>query len=103
MKIHDMKLQRIEENSMPNIMELGVAYLTPRMIMWLLCPCGCDKSVMLPIRIDGAMNPTAARMGYINAWTMGSEEPLSLSPSVWTKQHPCQSHYFITGGKVQWC
>ena len=36
-------------------------------------------------------------------WPMSSENPLTVSPSILRKSLDCQSHYFITDGKVVWC
>lgn len=53
------------------------------------CACGCGAKVSTPL------GPTG--------WTLTiSRNSASLTPSVGNWQLPCQSHYWITEGKVVW-
>jgi hypothetical protein len=56
-----------------------------------LCPCGCGRTVRLPIGPDG--------------WQLTLHEGLpTLRPSVWDAEGAqCGSHFHITNGRVSWC
>ncbi|APZ33042.1 hypothetical protein BOH66_01070 [Microbacterium aurum] len=54
-----------------------------------LCACGCGTKVFLPL------SPVE--------WTVRHDpEGVTVRPSVGNWEFPCRSHYFITGGVVQW-
>ena len=82
------KLERVQY--MPQHLDLGVLYVAEQFgAAAHLCPCGCGTKVRTPLGpTEWALEETAAGP--------------SLSPSVGNWQHPCQSHYWITGGEVVW-
>lgn len=52
------------------------------------CPCGCGFVVGTPVGPGG--------------WTFEEANGVAtLSPSIATQ--PCGAHYFIRGGRVEWC
>jgi hypothetical protein len=53
------------------------------------CCCGCGREVVTPL------SPTAWRLTE-------NDKTVSLYPSIGSWNLPCQSHYFITNGKVVW-
>jgi hypothetical protein len=53
-----------------------------------LCPCGCEREVVTKL--------SPAR------WRLIFDGEVSLRPSVATASMPCNSHYFITRGTVEW-
>lgn len=54
-----------------------------------LCFCGCGAEVVTPL------SPVNWQLWY-------NGEVVSLTPSVGSWSLPCQSHYWIKGGKVVW-
>lgn len=59
-----------------------------------LCPCGCGEPVYLEygprhwdlkLRLDG-----------------DKAESITVSPSIYTPDYKCQSHYFIRDNKIVW-
>lgn len=54
-----------------------------------LCPCGCGTKIRTPL------GPTD--------WTLyETKKGPTLRPSIGNWQIPCQSHYWITEGKIVW-
>ncbi|MDX2094435.1 MAG: DUF6527 family protein [Alphaproteobacteria bacterium] len=53
------------------------------------CFCGCGAEVVTPL------SPTAWQLSY-------DGENVSLNPSIGSWSLPCQSHYWIRRGKVEW-
>lgn len=92
----EMRTERVDRR--PDEMIQGVAYLTPNGVLWFVCPCGCEQG-----KKQLTMIPTQKLEGYGAHWPMSSENPLTISPSILRKSLDCQSHYFITDGKVVWC
>ncbi len=82
------ELERVQY--MPKQLQPGVLYVAEQFgAAAHLCPCGCGTKVRTPL------GPTE--------WTLEeTAEGPSLSPSVGNWQHPCQSHYSITRGEVEW-
>lgn len=82
------ELERVQY--MPKQLQPGVLYAAEQFgAVAHLCPCGCGTKVRTPL------GPTE--------WTLEeTAEGPSLSPSVGNWQHPCQSHYWITRGEVEW-
>ena len=88
-KITKIKLVRVQY--VPKTLEPGLLYVAEEFGAAVhLCACGCGTKVSTPLR------PTR--------WTL-KETPKgpSLRPSVGNWQLPCQSHYLITRGNVEWC
>lgn len=86
----------------PGKMETGVLYLeradsgAPQFAHFL-CPCGCGDVTSIPAQ--GSMTLKSRPK-----WDF-KEDPEGLptiTPSV-HKLDGCESHYFIRGGKVEWC
>lgn len=88
MKIEKIKLQRVRY--MPKELQPGVLYVSEEFgIAAHLCACGCGSKVRTPL------GPTD--------WTL--EETAcgpSLHPSIGNWQLPCQSHYWIRRGQIDW-
>ena len=53
------------------------------------CCCGCGSEVVTPL------SPTDWKLIF-------DGESVSLEPSIGNWSFPCQSHYWITGGKIRW-
>lgn len=53
------------------------------------CFCGCGAEVVTPL------SPTAWQLSY-------DGERVSLNPSIGSWSLPCQSHYWIRRGRVEW-
>jgi Family of unknown function (DUF6527) len=73
---------------MPTELEPGILYVAEEFKAAAhLCACGCGSVVRTPL----------------NRWALvETEHGPSLHPSVGNWQEPCQSHYWIDGGKVRW-
>jgi hypothetical protein len=58
----------------------------------MTCPCRCGRRI--DVSLVGRDEPH---------WTaqMGGGK-ISLLPSVWLRQDPCQSHFFVRDGKFIW-
>jgi hypothetical protein len=75
--------------SFPTPMEPGVLYIsTAYSTAGHICPCGCRREVVTKL--------SPAR------WRVIFDGEVSLKPSVAATGLPCNSHYFITGGYVDW-
>jgi hypothetical protein len=75
--------------SFPTPMEPGVVYVsTMYSIAGHICPCGCGLEVVTKL--------SPAR------WRVIFDGEVSLSPSIAATGLPCNSHYFITRGQVDW-
>jgi len=68
----------------------GILYVsTEYQVAGHLCACGCAAKVITPL------GPAE--------WTYSERSGLpTLRPSIGSWQLPCQSHYFITQGRIQW-
>jgi hypothetical protein len=75
--------------SFPTPMEPGILYVsTTYSTAGHICPCGCRREVVTKL--------SPAR------WRVIFDGEVSLSPSVAATALPCNSHYFITRGIVDW-
>lgn len=75
--------------SFPTPMEPGVLYVsTSYSTAGHICPCGCGREVVTKL------SPARWRIIY--------DGEVSLKPSVASTALPCNSHYFITRGDVDW-
>ena len=81
-------MQRVQY--MPKELKPGVLYVSEEFEIALhLCACGCGSKVRTPL------GPTE--------WSViDTKGGPSLRPSVGNWQQACQSHYWITNGKVRW-
>jgi hypothetical protein len=73
---------------MPTQLEPGILYVSKEFgAAAHLCACGCGTIVRTPL----------------DRWSLReTEDGPSLDPSIGNWQEPCQSHYWIEGGKVRW-
>ncbi|WP_442884947.1 DUF6527 family protein [Arthrobacter sp. Soc17.1.1.1] len=70
-------------------MEAGVLYIsTSYSLAGHICPCGCGREVTNKLSL--------AR------WRVIYDGEVSLKPSIASTAFPCNSHYFITRGSVDW-
>ena len=75
--------------SFPTPMEPGVLYVsTAYSTAGHICPCGCGREVVTKL------SPARYKVTY--------DGEISLSPSVAATGLPCNSHYFITRGALDW-
>lgn len=85
-----MKFAMQRVHYMPKELKPGVLYVSEEFdIAMHLCACGCGSKVKTPL------GPTE----WSVTETRGGP---SLRPSIGNWQQPCQSHYWITGGKIVW-
>src|SRR5580704_10865148 len=75
--------------SFPTPMKPGILYVsTTYSTAGHICPCGCGLEVVTKL--------SPAR------WRVIFDGEVSLSPSIAATGLPCNSHYFITRGQVDW-
>lgn len=75
--------------SFPTPLEPGVLYVSlPYSTAGHICPCGCGREVVTKL------SPPRYRLIF--------DGEVSLSPSIAATGLPCNSHYFITRGQVEW-
>ena len=88
MKLTQIRLERV--HYMPEVLEPGVLYVSEEFDSVLhLCACGCGSKVSTPL------GPTE--------WSFkDTPDGPTLDPSVGNWQLPCQSHYWIWAGRVEW-
>jgi hypothetical protein len=87
-KLHAIKHEFVEfvpDMLEPEILYISIQYKT----MAHLCCCGCGKKVVIPL------SPTGWELRF-------NGRSVSVSPSVGNWNLPCQSHYVISNGRVQW-
>lgn len=82
------RLERV--HYIPSPLEPGILYVAEEFdVAGHLCACGCGSKVLTPL------GPTE--------WSVvDSKEGPSLTPSIGNWQIPCQSHYWISEGRVEW-
>jgi hypothetical protein len=85
-----LKIELQHVHYMPKDLKLGVLYVSQEFgIAAHLCPCGCGSKINTPL------GPTE--------WTLEeTRKGPTLRPSIGNWQRPCQSHYWITEGKIVW-
>lgn len=76
--------------TMPQELQPGILYVSKEFETAAhLCPCGCKNKIVTPL------GPTE--------WSFKEEKGLpTLYPSIGNWQLPCQSHYWVTKGKIKW-
>lgn len=75
--------------SFPQPMEPMFLYISlPYSIAGHICPCGCGREVVTKL------SPARYKVIF--------DGEVSLKPSVAATGLPCNSHYFITRGRVEW-
>lgn len=84
--IQRFRLQKVQY--MPSNLDPGVLYVAEEFKAAAhLCACGCGTIIRTPL----------------NRWSLTeTEDGPSLYPSIGNWQEPCQSHYWIEDGKVEW-
>lgn len=88
MTINHFRTEFVE--CIPNPRKEGVLYISTAFKTAVhSCACGCGNKVVTPL------NP--ARWKF--TW---DGEDTTISPSVGNWDFPCQSHYLIVAGRVQW-
>lgn len=83
-----IRLERV--HYMPKELKPGVLYVSEEFSTAAhLCACGCGAKIRTPL------GPTE--------WSISeTQDGPSLTPSIGNWQQACQSHYYISGGKVIW-
>lgn len=85
MKIEHLFVEFIPEALAANTLYISMRYRTTSH----LCMCGCGSKIVLPIRPE--------------RWQLYFDgDSISMTPSVGNWELPCQSHYWITNGCVEW-
>lgn len=86
--MNTISLKLIEH--LPLELEANVLYVSEEFeIAGHLCPCGCGSKVITPLGV--------------NEWLFSEfDGKPTLKPSIGSWQLPCQSHYWINGGKIIW-
>ncbi len=80
----------VELETFPEILENGNFYYSKRFSLGKhLCACGCGSVINTPV------TPLDWKLKY-------SVAGISLYPSIHNRNLPCNSHYFIRGGKTLW-
>lgn len=88
MKVDAFRLVQVE--SFPRPMDAGILYHSERFkAAGHACACGCGQEVITPL------SPVQWRL------TQGVDGA-TLRPSIGNWRFPCRSHYWITGGRVEW-
>jgi Family of unknown function (DUF6527) len=76
--------------TIPEQLDDGVIYISMQYATAVhRCCCGCGREVVTPF------TPTDWELTF-------NGESVSLTPSIGNWSFPCQSHYWITRGKVRW-
>jgi hypothetical protein len=85
-----MKYKSQRVHYMPKELEPGILYVSEEFDIAIhLCACGCGSKVKTPL------GPTE--------WSVKeTKSGPSMRPSIGNWQQACQSHYWITGGKIVW-
>lgn len=75
---------------MPGTLDEGIVYVSvPYALTAHLCACGCREKVVLPL------HPQQWNFTY-------DGKCITIDPSVGNIGTPCNSHYWITRGRVHW-
>lgn len=84
------QIQLVRVHYVPRVLEPGLLYVSEEFGAAVhLCACGCGSKVSTPL------GPTE--------WSLReTDQGPSLRPSVGNWQLPCQSHYWIEGGRILW-
>lgn len=74
----------------PDQLEPGVLYVSMKYALCAhACACGCGQKVITPL------SPTKWKLIYDGV-------NVTLYPSIGNYGFPCQSHYFLTNGRIEW-
>lgn len=85
-----MRIELEKVHYMPKELKPGILYVSEEYgAAAHLCMCGCGTKIRTPL------GPTD--------WSFEeTKRGVTLRPSVGNWQHPCQSHYWISQGEVNW-
>lgn len=85
-----MKIELLRVHYIPNELKPGILYISEEYGAAVhLCPCGCGSIVRTPLgSTEWSLDVTGNKP--------------SLYPSIGNWLLPCQSHYWITRGKIIW-
>ena len=87
-KVRELRPLFVEQ--FPDDFESGILYVSMQYaICGHLCACGCGERVITPL------SPTQWKLVY-------NGEAITLYPSIGNYAFACQSHYFLTNGKIVW-
>ena len=93
MRLNSKKINRLRPTFIehfPDQLEPGVLYVSMKYAICAhSCACGCGHKVITPL------SPTKWKLIY-------DGETVTLYPSIGNYGIPCQSHYFLTKGRVEW-
>lgn len=78
-------VEKIPDNIESDVLYISTEYKTAIH----LCPCGCGNEVVTPL------SPGDWKFTF-------DGENVSLYPSIGSWGLPCQSHYWITNGEIEW-
>lgn len=85
-----MKIRLELVQYMPKVLDVGILYVSKEFgTAAHLCACGCGEKIRTPL------GPAEWRVEETSAGP-------TLLPSVGNWQQPCQSHYIIWRGEIQW-
>lgn len=77
-------------NVIPEELEPGILYVSMKYSTAIhLCVCGCGQRVVTPFAP--------------NEWKLHFDGSVTIRPSIGNFNFACQSHYFITENKIEWC
>lgn len=85
LRINHRFVEFIPADLEPGIIYISMEYATTTH----LCACGCGEKVVLPL--------------HPHDWSLSFDgKAVSLRPSVGNWSFKCQSHYFISGNRIEW-
>ena len=91
--MNSKKIERLHPSFIehfPDHLEPGVLYVSMKYAICAhSCACGCGQKVITPL------SPTKWKLIY-------DGETVTLYPSIGNYGFPCQSHYFLTKGRIKW-
>jgi len=84
------KLNHVFINTIPDELEEGILYISPRFrVIMHSCCCGCKNKVVTPL------SPARWKMTFDGT-------SISISPSIGNWNFDCKSHYWIQNSEVEW-
>lgn len=84
-------LNPIFSDKIPEELAPGILYISMNhRVAKHLCPCGCGEVITI------IFDPELWKLKF-------DGETVSIFPSIGNYNIPCQSHYFITDNKINWC
>jgi hypothetical protein len=84
------RIKLLKVHFLPKELQEGVLYVSEEFgVAGHLCPCGCKSKVITPL------DATEWSFKEVNG------RP-TLFPSIGNWELPCQSHYWVTNGNIEW-